>query len=155
MISVAAIIDGLNGYIQNRIKSFGSRSFFITRIPPGFTGLGRLPAKIRTRKYLEISDAQYLKENVPGLDVSTAFAQRINLGPAGGFDLATATSMSRRMILRGTEPDYAAALPLFTVATGRFISAFDEEHARPVVVIGNAIADHCFRTRTRSGKRCG
>ena len=80
VIAVAAIIDGLNGYILNRINSFGSRSFFITRIPPGFTGIGRLPAKIRTRKYLEISDAQYLKENVPGLDVSTAFAQRINLG---------------------------------------------------------------------------
>ena len=28
VISVAAIIDGLNGYIQNRIKTFGSRSFF-------------------------------------------------------------------------------------------------------------------------------
>ena len=35
VISVAAIIDGLNGLIQARIKSFGSRSFFITRIPPG------------------------------------------------------------------------------------------------------------------------
>ena len=79
VISVAAIIDGLNGYIQSRIRSFGSRSFFITRIPPGFTGLRPLPEKVRVRKYLQIQDAQYLKENVPGLDVATAFAQRINL----------------------------------------------------------------------------
>src|SRR5712675_1571851 len=70
VISVAAIIDGLNGYIQHRIQSFGSRSFFISRIPPGFNGLGRLPQKIRLRKYLEISDAQYLKGLVPGLDVA-------------------------------------------------------------------------------------
>ena len=59
VICVAAIIDGLNGYIQARIQSFGSRTFFMTRIPPGFTG-GRLPQKIRMRKYLEIPDAQYL-----------------------------------------------------------------------------------------------
>ena len=49
VISVAAIIDGLNGLIQGRIKSFGSRSFFLTRIPPG-QGIGRLPQKIRMRK---------------------------------------------------------------------------------------------------------
>src|SRR5450755_2805082 len=73
VISVAAIIDGLNGFIQKRIQSFGSRSFFVTRIPPGFTGFAPLPQKVRIRKYLEISDAQYLKENVPGLDVSAAF----------------------------------------------------------------------------------
>src|SRR5271165_2866217 len=78
VISVAAIIDGLNGLIQQRIQSFGSRSFFITRIPPGTNPLGRLPQKIRTRKYLEIADAQYLKELVPGLDVAAAFSSRTN-----------------------------------------------------------------------------
>src|SRR5215471_19716534 len=61
VISVAAIIDGLNGYMQNRIQSFGSRSFFITRIPAGYTGFAPLPQKIRIRKYLEISDAAYRK----------------------------------------------------------------------------------------------
>src|SRR5215203_3019855 len=65
VICVAAIIDGLNGLIMSRINSFGSRSFFITRIPPG-QGPGRMPQKIRLRKYLEASDAQYLKQNVPG-----------------------------------------------------------------------------------------
>ena len=78
--ALSPIIDGLNGYILNRIRSFGSRSLFITRIPAGYTGIGRLPQNIRMRKYLEISDAQYLKQNVPGLDISAAFAQRINFG---------------------------------------------------------------------------
>src|SRR3984893_186516 len=85
VISVAAIIDGLNGYIQHRIQSFGSRSFFISRIPPGFGGLGRVPHKIRMRKSLEIPAAQYLKELVPGLDVAAAFANRTNFG-AGTAD---------------------------------------------------------------------
>jgi putative ABC transport system permease protein len=143
VISVAAIIDGLNGYIQSRIQSFGSRSFFVTRIPPGFTGLAPLPQKVRLRKYLDPSDAQYLKETVDGLDVASAFANRIDLGNQKDT-ISYGNEQVQRLILRGTQPDYAAALPLFTVAEGRFVSPFDEEHARNVAVIGNAIANSLF-----------
>jgi putative ABC transport system permease protein len=143
VISVAAIIDGLNGYIQSRIQSFGSRSFFVTRIPPGFTGLAPLPQKVRLRKYLDPSDAQYLKETVDGLDVASAFANRIDLGNQKDT-ISYGSEQVQSLILRGTQPDYAAALPLFTVAEGRFISPFDEEHARNVAVIGNAIANSLF-----------
>jgi putative ABC transport system permease protein len=143
VISVAAIIDGLNGYIQSRIQSFGSRSFFVTRIPPGFTGLAPLPQKVRLRKYLDPSDAQYLKETVDGLDVASAFANRIDLGNQKDT-ISYGSEQVQSLILRGTQPDYAAALPLFTVGEGRFISPFDEEHARNVAVIGNAIANSLF-----------
>ena len=151
VICVAAIIDGLNGYIQARIQTFGSRSFFITRIPPGFTG-GRLPQKIRTRKYLEISDARYLKDTVPGLDISVAFAQRINYGATPPDSIQYADERVDRMILRGTQPEYAAALPLFSVGQGRYISPYDEEHARSVVVIGNGIANTLFPHTDPVGK---
>jgi putative ABC transport system permease protein len=151
VISVAAIIDGLNGYILNRIRSFGSRSLFITRIPAGYTGIGRLPQNIRMRKYLEISDAQYLKQNVPGLDISAAFAQRINLGDSPD-SMRYANEHVERLIIRGTQPDYAAALPLFSTASGRYISEFDEEHARNVVVIGDAIANSLFPSTDPIGK---
>jgi len=153
VISVAAIIDGLNGYIQDRIKTFGSRSFFITRIPPGYTGIGRLPAKIRARKYLEIDDARYLKETVPGLDISAAFAQKIDLGQGQPDSIRYADEHVEKMVVRGTQPEYAAALPLFTVANGRYISPYDEEHARDVVVIGSAIADSLFPHTDPLGKQ--
>jgi hypothetical protein len=152
VISVAAIIDGLNGYIQNRIKSFGSRSFFISRIPPGFTGLGRMPAKIRMRKYLQIEDAKYLRETVPGLDVSAAFANRIDFAQSQPDSIRYGDEHVERLIVRGTQPEFAVALPLFTVATGRYISPFDEEHARNVVVIGAAIADSLFPHTDPIGK---
>jgi putative ABC transport system permease protein len=152
VISVAAIIDGLNGYMQNRIQSFGSRSFFITRIPPGYTGFAPLPQKIRLRKYLEIADAPYLKQTVSAIDISVAFAQRIT--PATQPDsISYEGERVERMIIRGTPPDYAAAIPLFTVATGRNISEFDEAHARNVVVIGNAIADSLFPHADPIGKQ--
>src|SRR5215467_1196533 len=71
--SVAAVIDGLNGYMQSRIQSFGTRSFFISRVPPGAGAFAPMPQKVRMRKFLEIGDARYLKETVPGVDIAVAF----------------------------------------------------------------------------------
>src|SRR5215831_18136241 len=106
VISVAAIIDGLNGYMQNRIQSFGSRSFFITRIPPGYTGFAPLPQKIRLRKYLDIADAHYLKETVSAIDIAVAFAQRVT--PATQPDsIAYENERVEKLIIRGTPPDYS------------------------------------------------
>ena len=48
------------------------------------------------------------------------------------------------MIVRGVEPDYTNAVPLFSVAEGRFISQFDVDHSRDVIVIGQAIAEALF-----------
>jgi len=142
VISVAAIIDGLNGYIQASIQGFGSRTFFVTRIPPG-GGLGRLPQKIRVRKYLQMSDAQYLRDNVQGLDVATYFLQNVDFNQQQ-HSLIHGNEHVERVVLRGTEPDYSAALPLFTAGSGRYISPYDLEHASNVVVIGAAIADALF-----------
>ncbi len=52
VISVASIIDGLNAYIQNKVESFGARTYFVSRIPLG-PRFGRLPEKIRPRKYFQ------------------------------------------------------------------------------------------------------
>jgi putative ABC transport system permease protein len=143
VISVAAIIDGLNGYIEGRIRNLGSQALFVLRIPPGYTGLSRLPANIRARKYLQFDDAQYLAETVPSLAYATAFAQRINIGEVSD-QLRYGNQHVERMIVRGVEPDYTNAVPLFTVEQGRFISPFDLEHSRDVIVIGQAIADALF-----------
>ena len=152
VISVAAIIDGLNGYMRNRIQSFGARSFFIMRFPAGYTGFAPLPQKIRIRKYLEIGDAKYLKDTVPGVDIAVAFAQRIT-PPTQPDSISYEGERVERLIIRGTQPDYAAAIPLFGVAMGRFISEFDEAHTRAVVVIGNAIADSLFPHADPIGKQ--
>jgi putative ABC transport system permease protein len=151
VICVAAIIDGLNGLIMARISSFGSRSFFLTRIPPG-QGAGRLPQKIRMRKYLNASDARFLKETVPGIDVATAFMQRMNFGAGPPDAIVYGNERVERLIIRGVQSEYAAALPLFSVSTGRFISQYDDEHARDVCVIGAAISDSLFPQTDPIGK---
>jgi len=154
VIAVAAIIEGLNRHISSRVESFGSRTLFISRLPAG--RLGRLPESIRRRKYLEYSDADYLRASCPSVSFVTAFANRPSFG--GTFraseanDMRYGTERVEQIILRGVEPEYVDALPLFAIAQGRFITRYDEDHARPVVVIGDAVSASLFAHLDPIGK---
>src|SRR5580704_19592458 len=72
VIAVASIIDGLNGVIKEQVSKLGSRTLFVTRIP-ATQGPGRLPQKIRIRKYLEDDDARFLEESCPAVEYATVF----------------------------------------------------------------------------------
>ena len=142
VISVAAIIEGLNGMVSARVSKFGARTMFVMRIPAGSNPFQRLPEKIRLRKYLQSTTAISV-EHCPGLAYATTFINRIDFAQTAD-SIRYGDAHVERFFLRGVEPDYLQALPLFSVAHGRFISDFDLEHARPVVVIGNAIAESLF-----------
>jgi putative ABC transport system permease protein len=150
VISMAAIIQGLNKFVQDRVESLGSRTYFLTRFPPG-TDPSRMPDRIRTRRYLEYNYAEFIRQAAPDV-------QNVNTVGTRGFffgDSNLITSGDRsveKVIVRGAEPEYAEALPLFSIARGRFISSFDQEHARPVVVLGAAISDSLFPNADPLGK---
>lgn len=150
-IAVASIIDGLNAVIKDQVSKLGSHTLFVTRIPAG-QGPGRLPQKIRIRKYLEDDDARYIEEPCPAVAYATVFANRINLAEQVD-ELRYGDEHVERFLLRGVQPQYAQALPLFAVAEGRFVTQFDEDHARSVIVIGRAIADSLFPLLDRIGKQ--
>jgi len=145
VISMAAIIQGLNKFVQDRVESLGSRTYFLTRFPPG-TDPSRMPEKIRIRRYIGYDYAEYIRSAAPHVENITT------VGTRGFFfgDTNRITSGDKtveKVIVRGAEPEYTTALPLFNIEHGRFISAFDQEHARPVVVLGAAIADSLFPDR--------
>jgi len=145
VIAVASIIDGLNGVIKERVARLGSKTLFITRFPAG-QGPGRLSQKIRDRKYLLDEDT------CPAAAYATVFGQRINLGEQND-EIRYNDAHVERFILRGTQPEYVKAFPLFAIQEGRFISDYDEEHARSVVVIGRAIAESLFPQVDPIGKQ--
>src|SRR6266849_7085826 len=150
VISMAAIIQGLNRFVQDRVESLGSRTYFISRFPPG-SDPSRWPESIRTRKYFEYHYADFIRQAAPDVQVVTTVGTRgfffgdTNLIVGGGHSV-------EKVIVRGAEPQYTEAIPLFSVARGRFISAFDQEHARPVVVLGAAINESLFPTTDAIGK---
>ncbi|HEY6392154.1 MAG TPA: ABC transporter permease [Bryobacteraceae bacterium] len=150
VISVASIIDGLNRFVQDKVDSFGSRTFFVTRIPPG-TDPNRLPLKIRVRKYFEYSDAAYLRETCPDIVTATTFGTRAFF--FGQTNVLTYEGQRvERVFLRGGEPELAEAIPAYSVAQGRFVSRYDEDHARAVVALGVDIADSLFPHTDPIGK---
>jgi putative ABC transport system permease protein len=150
VISVASIIDGLNGEIKNRVERLGSNTVIITRFP-AMQDATRLPDKIRTRKYLRDEDGPYLEQACPSVSHATVFANRINFNEQND-EIRYGALHVERFFLRGVQPEYANVFRLFAISQGRFISAFDEEHARSVVVIGRALADSLFPNLDPLGK---
>src|SRR5271166_349564 len=104
VISVASIIGGLNRYVQDKVESLGSRTYFVTRLPAG-TDPNRMPLKIRLRKYLDYSDAAYLRASCPDLATASTFGTR-------AFFLGESNVISyegqrvERIFLRGAEPEF-------------------------------------------------
>src|ERR1700756_2146633 len=150
VISMAAIIQGLNKFVQDKVESLGSRTYFISRFPPG-TDPSRWPESIRTRRYFDYNYADFIRAAAPDIQTVTTFGTR-------GFFFGDTNQINyegrsvEKVILRGTEPQYAEAIPLFTVEHGRFISPFDQEHARAVVVLGAAINESLFPYEDAVGK---
>jgi len=149
VISVASIIQGLNNMVANRVTQLGSNVFFVSRIP-AFT-FGRLPEKIRQRKYLRYEDAQALREWCPSVDQATAFQTR-TAGFGGLNQVRSGNERIESAILRSAEPATALVFPIFAVKDGRFITDFDNEHAASVCVIGTGIADTLFPAVDPVGK---
>src|SRR5258708_10759479 len=66
VISMAAIIQGLNKFVQDKVESLGSRTYFLSRFPPG-SDPSRWPESIRTRRYLQYDYADFVLQAAPDL----------------------------------------------------------------------------------------
>jgi putative ABC transport system permease protein len=150
VISMAAIIQGLNKFVQDRVESLGSRTYFLTRFPPG-TDPSRMPQRIRIRRYFDYDYAEFIRAAAPDVENVTTVGTRGFF--FGDSNLITSGDHSvEKVIVRGAEPEYTVALPLFNIERGRFITTFDQEHARPVVVLGAAISESLFPNTDALGK---
>ena len=150
VISMAAIIQGLNKFVQDKVESLGSRTYFLTRFPPGMDP-AHMPERIRTRRYIEYSYGDFIRHAAPDVQIVTTVGTRGFF--FGDSNLITSGDHSvEKVIVRGAEPEYTEAIPLFSIERGRFISAFDQEHARPVVVLGAAISESLFPNSDAVGK---
>jgi putative ABC transport system permease protein len=143
VISVAAIIDGLNRYIQTIVEGLGSRTFFVARVQMGPQNFGRLPEKLRMRKYLNYSDADRIRDACPVLDSITTLATRASFFGETN-DIRYGAERVERIYLRGAPPSYIDVLPLFAVEQGRYYNQGEEDRAAAVVVLGHRIAESLF-----------
>ena len=149
VIIVAAIIDGLNANVMERVQALGAKTIYVTRIP--LARFGRLPEAIRQRKHFTFDDARLIKESCPHVHFASAFATRASFfGEAN--EVRYGNELIDSAVLRGADQDYAEAQPIFAVQQGRFLSSYDMEHARHVAVIGEGIATTLFPSLDPIGK---
>jgi putative ABC transport system permease protein len=143
VIAVAAIIEGLNLYIQGMVEQLGSRTFFVARLQAGPQNFGRLPEKLRMRKFLNYEDGAKLREACPVLEAVTPLATRASFFGETN-EIRYGAERVERIYVRGALPAYVEAIPMFAVESGRYYTQGEEDRAAAVVVIGQAIADSLF-----------
>src|SRR5260370_28051174 len=121
VISVAAIIQGLNQQITDKVRAIGSQSFFITRFPAFTFDFDHLPQEIRQRKHFVPEDAVAIRENCPAVQKASPILTRAAfLG--GSNEIRYQNSRVEEPILRGVGAELVDVLPIYAVAQGRFLT---------------------------------
>jgi putative ABC transport system permease protein len=151
VISVAAIIDGLNGFVANRVEKLGTRTWFVSRFPFG-TDPNRLPERLRLRKRIEFDDADKIRALVPSVDKISALGTRASFFGQPN-EIRYGGERVERLIVRGANADYCDLIPMFNVEHGRFYTQAELDRAAPVIVLGSAIADSLFGRAEPVGKQ--
>ncbi len=143
VITVAAIIDGLNQHITDKVREIGSQSFFVTRFRLFTFDFERLPEEIRLRKHFTPEDAAAIRHQCPSVHKVTPILTRAVF--LGGANLVQFTKNSvEDAILRGAETELVDVLPVYAVKEGRLYTEEEDRHAAPVCLLGGAMADALF-----------
>ena len=149
VISVAAIIHGLNKHIADKAQEIGARVFFVTRFPA--FSFGNWPEHIRVRKHFTYADAVALREQCRSCTLATPFLTRIPF--FGQFsEIRYRNQKVNNPFVRGTETDMPEAMSVFSIKEGRMFTQVENDHSARVAVVGLAIADSLFGPRDPIGQ---
>jgi len=134
VIAVVSIISGLNDYVAGKIFNLGPDVITVTRMSPVITSLDEF-IESQKRKNLYLSDMAAIRAacadcRAVGASVNTR--SRVKFG-RDYLDSEIRGLTAETPVIRGYE-----------LQTGRFLTEYDVEHGRNVVVIGTDIVDNLF-----------
>jgi len=141
VISVAAIIHGLNQHITDKVREIGTQVFFVTRFKA--FSFERWTEEIRKRKYLTYADAVAIRQQCTTVQKVTPIMTRA-LFFGHKNEIRYANNRVEDPFVRGTEPELVDVMPVYAVKEGRFLTSEENQHAERVCVLGAAIADSLF-----------
>src|SRR5580704_7245592 len=133
VITVTAVINGLNDNVLGGIRSLGSDTIIAYRFP--WASLSRPPSEWFTRKELQPEWAEDIAR-LPHVKVASP-AMRIfqpQFG-SGTADVRRGAFRAKNVILQGNQPSIGEIFDL-KIAFGRFYNETDAEHRAPVVLLG-------------------
>ncbi|MGO9087187.1 MAG: ABC transporter permease, partial [Candidatus Sulfotelmatobacter sp.] len=135
--------------VRDRLASVGSNVIFVFHLEPFI--FGRMSAEMRARKELTIDDAEAL-ENLPHVTAVSAMLRLFRPeARSGTFAIKYEGRKAKNTILEGNTASMLDVedLPL---ASGRWISEFDEEHRARVVLLCHDTKEELFGDEDPLGK---
>src|SRR6266704_2292624 len=134
VIAVVSIISGLNDYVAGKIFNLGPDVITVTRMSPVITSLDEF-IESQKRKNLYLSDMAAIRSacaDCRAVGASVNARSRVKFG-RDYLDSEIRGLTAETPAIRGYE-----------LQAGRFLTEYDVEHARNVVVIGTDIVDNLF-----------
>ncbi|GIV59970.1 ABC transporter permease [Rhodocaloribacter litoris] len=150
VIGVFAIIVSVTGvevidvYFKDRLQFLGASTFTIRRTPS--IQLGELDPSIRNRPAITYDQVERL---------ARAMTTPVTISIIEDFALAAVRYENREtepnVVLLGTDEHMPGNFS-YEIEQGRFLSEQDLQYARPVIVLGSAVAEELFPIESPLGK---
>src|SRR5947207_1518088 len=144
VIAVVTFVNGINGYVAEKIFSLGADVFIISQVTPVVTNVDQL-LEGQKRKDLNMEDYQAVLESCKHCAMIGA-STITTTGHVRYGEQAISDTW-----IRGLTPSMPQILDL-DLTSGRMINENDEENRSQVCVIGTDIVDNFFPTMDALGK---
>lgn len=135
--AVATVIEGANAYVSEKIASLGSGVFQVQKASvQGFGDFQKFLEALRKNPDLKYEDLLALRQKVRSADEIAAVDIRVTTAKYASTEV-------EGVLLQGVTPNLGQVRSL-DVASGRFLTSFDDENKRQVVFIGAEVAKGLF-----------
>jgi putative ABC transport system permease protein len=144
IIATAAVINGLNLYVSEKLSNLGKGVFTVSRIGL-ITNDKQFLEAIRRNKKLVLADARAIEDRCPLAEV---VASEVH----GQSDLKRGNLEIRDTDIGGVTPGILQIEP-YEVALGRTLTQEEEDRAAPVAFLGNDVVENLFPNTDPIGQR--
>jgi len=142
LVAVMSLVDGLNGYVADKIANLGADVFVVDRF--GIITSWDAWTKAQKRPLLTVEDLQALREEMGSAKQIAAVENSLS-------DIRAGNDLMEDVNIVGVTPNYAE-LRNINLASGRFMTEADDTHRSPVCFIGADVAKKFFSTVDPIGK---
>jgi putative ABC transport system permease protein len=147
VITVSAMINGLNDNVLAGIRELGSDTIIAYRFP--WAGLSRPPSSWFTRKELQPEWAEEIEKLPHVLAASPSMRIFMPQFGAGTADVRRGSYRAKNVILQGNSPSIERIFDM-KIQYGREFDENDTEHRAPVVMLGYDTARILFPDPSQS-----
>lgn len=143
IIATAAVIEGLNNYVADKLSDLGRGVFTVQRFGI-ITSREQFLEALRKNRHLEREDAEAIRDRVPS-------ASAVEWQVRSTADVKRGLNEVLSAEITGITPGILEIEP-FEVADGRILLPFEEDRAIPVAFLGDGVRETLFGNIDPIGK---